>query len=240
MRAEESGAWRRPGELDLGSPGASARAEYERRVARDDRRRKEVFGRLLAPVVRAVAGERRSTTAWGRGGRGEEVVGISLNRAIGGDGFVLHDRSIPGTRSNIDHIAVVPSGIWVIDTKRYSGLVEQRDLGGWFTSRPALFVNGRNRTPLIPAVVRQMARIGEIVGTAMPVHGVLCFTEAEWRPLGRPFAIDHVTVTSERRLARSLRRPGPLDPIDLRALATELAAAFPGYGAKSAVGYRRH
>jgi hypothetical protein len=172
-------------------------------VARDDRRRKEVFGRLVAPDVRAVAGERRSTTAWGRGGRGEEVVGISLNRAIGGDGFVLHDRSIPGTRSNIDHIAVVPSGIWVIDTKRYSGLVEQRDLGGWFTSRPALFVNGRNRTPLIPAVVRQMARIGEIVGTAMPVHGVLCFTEAEWRPLGRPFTIDHVTVTSERRSRRS-------------------------------------
>ncbi|MEV4421445.1 NERD domain-containing protein, partial [Patulibacter sp. NPDC049589] len=31
---------------------------------------------------------------------------------------VLHDRRVPRTHANIDHIAIAPSGIWVIDTKR--------------------------------------------------------------------------------------------------------------------------
>jgi hypothetical protein len=48
-------------------------------------------------------------------------VGLSLSRAVGRVGLVLHDRSVPGTRSNIDHLAVVPSGVWVIDTKHYAG-----------------------------------------------------------------------------------------------------------------------
>ena len=52
--------------------------------------------------------------------------------------MVLHDRAVPGGRANIDHIAVVPSGVWVIDTKHYRGRLEQRDLGGWFVSRPAV------------------------------------------------------------------------------------------------------
>jgi hypothetical protein len=32
---------------------------------------------------------------------------------------VLHDRRIPGSRANIDHIAIAATGVWVIDSKRY-------------------------------------------------------------------------------------------------------------------------
>ena len=32
---------------------------------------------------------------------------------------VMHDRRIRGTKANIDHIAIGPSGVWVIDAKRY-------------------------------------------------------------------------------------------------------------------------
>ena len=39
---------------------------------------------------------------------------------------LLHDRRIPGRRSNIDHLAVSPSGIWVIDSKRYAGRARVR------------------------------------------------------------------------------------------------------------------
>ncbi len=95
------------------------------------------IGRYLSPVVKLVAGERQSTRAWDQGGRGEERVGRLLSKAVGLDGVVLHDRSIPGRSSNIDHIAIVPSGVWVIDTKQYTGRVQQRDLGGWFVSRPS-------------------------------------------------------------------------------------------------------
>lgn len=33
----------------------------------------------------------------------------------------VHDRRIPGSRANIDHIAVAATGVWVIDTKNATG-----------------------------------------------------------------------------------------------------------------------
>jgi hypothetical protein len=36
---------------------------------------------------------------------------------------VLHDLPIPGSKANIDHVVVTPSGITVIDSKNYSGRV---------------------------------------------------------------------------------------------------------------------
>jgi hypothetical protein len=52
-------------------------------------------------------------------------VGRLLSAAVGDAGVVLHDRAVPRGRANIDHIAVVPSGVWVIDTKRYRGRVRR-------------------------------------------------------------------------------------------------------------------
>ena len=216
-------------EIDLGLPGASARAESERRRQRDERRRQEVFGRYLAPVVKVIAGERPSTATWDRGGRGEERVGSYLRQTVGDSGLVLHDRAIPGSRSNIDHIAVVPSGVWVIDTKAYKGRVRQRDVGGWFVSRPALFVNGRNHTKLIPAVQRQSALVRRAIRADVPMHAVLCFADAEWGLLGRPFTIDGVVITWAERLAGSLGGAGPLSNDSIRALAVQIAAVFPRY-----------
>jgi hypothetical protein len=215
--------------IDPGLPGASARAEFERRRRSDDQHREQLFGRYLAPVVKVIAGERPSTVNWDRGGRGEERVGQYLSLAVGMDGLVLHDRKIPGSPANIDHIAIVPSGVWVIDTKQYRGRVQQRDLGGWFVSRPALFVNGHNRTSLIGGVLRQLDKVQTAVGAAAPLHATLCFADAEWGLLGRPFTIEGVSVTWAKRLAGWLAESGPLEHDDIRHLATRLAAAFPPY-----------
>jgi hypothetical protein len=217
------------GPLDVGQPGASAKAEYEKRSQADDRKREAVFGRFLAPVVKFMAGEDPSTTAWDKGGRGEEKVGRYLSLAVGLNGIVLHDRIIPGTPWNIDHIAIVPSGVWVIDTKQYRGRVQQRDLGGWFVSRPALFVNGHNRTSLVPAVLRQLDRVQQVVRGDASLHACLCFSDAEWGLFGRPFTIEDVTITWARRLADELRDEGPIEHDDMRELAGRVAAAFPAY-----------
>jgi Nuclease-related domain len=214
--------------VDLGQPGGSARREYERRLHNDDKRRRRIFGRHLASVIKVVAGERPTTSAWDRGGQGEARVGRYLTEAVGHTGYVLHDRRIPRTQGNIDHIAVVPSGVWVIDTKQYRGRVQQHDLGGWFTSRPALFVNGRNQTKLIPGAQSQVNRVQTAVGD-IEVHGCLCFNDAEWGLLAKPFLIDGITVTWPRRLAGSLIRPGPLGPRELNDLAARLSRAFPSY-----------
>jgi hypothetical protein len=227
----------------IGRAGASARAEYERRQAKDEARRRALFGPLapLAPLARLLAGPRPSTQAWGRGAVGEERVGYWLDHAVGRHGVVLHDRAIPGGRANIDHIAVVASGIWVIDTKHYRGRLERRELGrGWFVPRPRLVVAGRDQGRLVSASRRQQALVTEALlkdesgggrgaGPRSLVRAALCFTGVQVGLFARPFKLEGVLVTWPRPFARALRAPGPFGPAERRALAARLARAFPPY-----------
>ena len=211
-----------------GRAGASARAEYERRRANDEARRRAVFGRL-APLVRLVAGPKQSTETWGRGADGEERIGPWLDGAVGRHGVVLHDRAIPRRRANIDHLAVMPAGIWVVDSKHYRGRLERRDVGGWFVSQPRLFVAGRDRSGLVASARRQQALVTEAIVAGPPVRAALCFTGVERGLFTRPFLVDGVLITWPRAFARTLAVPGPLGPDERAALADRLARAFPPY-----------
>ena len=64
---------------------------------------------------------------------------------------VMHDRRIPRSKANIDHIVVTPGGVWVIDTKRYVGKApEKRVEGGTIWPRVELLtVKGRDKTALV-------------------------------------------------------------------------------------------
>jgi hypothetical protein len=218
---------------EQGRAGASARAEYERRQVRDEARRRAVFG-PLAPVVRLIAGPRPSTEAWGRGAAGEERVGQWLAEAVRGRGVVLHDRAVPHGRANIDHIAVVASGVWVIDTKHLRGRLECRDVGGSFVPRPRLFVAGRDQSHLVTSARRQQALVAEALVAQEPTGGALvrvalCFTGAQIGLFARPFTLDGVLVTWPRAFARALAGRGPLAPAECRALAARLTRTFPPY-----------
>ncbi|WP_245561710.1 nuclease-related domain-containing protein [Agromyces italicus] len=54
---------------------------------------------------------RQSTHAWSVGAAGEEVVGARLDAIASEHIRVLHDRRIPGSRANIDHLVVTPGGV---------------------------------------------------------------------------------------------------------------------------------
>ena len=110
---------------DEHSAGASARREYERRRAKDEARLRADWGRLGGVAV-ALAGERQSTKAWSTGAAGEERLGRLLDVLRSEGCRTLHDRRVPGTRANIDHVVVSPGGVWVIDAKRYKGRPELR------------------------------------------------------------------------------------------------------------------
>ncbi|HZU72990.1 MAG TPA: nuclease-related domain-containing protein, partial [Acidimicrobiales bacterium] len=131
-----------------GSAGSSAQRTYERRSSREKRRKEQavaaddawrsrvkadhpLLGRLATAVTPkpAVGPESQATRAWAEGAAGERRVAEVLASCSGV--IALHDRRIPGTRSNIDHLAVTPTGVFVIDAKRYDGAVEIRDRGGW-------------------------------------------------------------------------------------------------------------
>jgi hypothetical protein len=189
----------------------------------------------LAPLVGILAGPKQSTEAWRRGADGEKQVGHWLDNAVGRHGVVLHDRALPSRRANLDHIAVVASGVWVIDTKHYRGRLERRELGrGWFVPRTRLFVAGRDQGHLVTAARRQQALVAEVLvaddpGAAPLVRAALCFTGVQVGPFARPFTLDGVLVTWPRAIARTLSASGPHDPGDLRALAARLGRAFPPY-----------
>lgn len=136
--------------------GASARREYERRRAQDEQRLRQKWGRL-GHVAVALSDEKQSTRAWATGAVGEERLGARLDRLVSPSLAVLHDRRIPGSRANIDHLAITPSGIWVIDAKKYTGRPQLKIEGGILRPRvDTLLVGRRNCTRLVDGLLRQI------------------------------------------------------------------------------------
>ena len=106
--------------LDVGVAGAAAIREYERRKAKDDAARAERSRLWRAANSFFYPDGRQSTNAWKVGAAGEERVAQALTVLVdAGHGYALHDRRVPGKRSNIDHLFVGAAGVYVIDAKRY-------------------------------------------------------------------------------------------------------------------------
>ncbi len=114
---------------DLSAPGTSAQREYERRKANDEAKQRAKWGKLGGLAV-ALSDEKQSTKAWSSGAAGEAAVGARLDGLASESIRVMHDRLIPGRKANIDHIAVTPGGVWVIDTKRYVGKAPEKRVEG--------------------------------------------------------------------------------------------------------------
>jgi hypothetical protein len=63
--------------------------------------------------------------AWRRGAAGEPQTARLLDRLHQDSYQVLHDLAMPGSPANLDHLVVGPSGVFVIDSKQWSGQVHQ-------------------------------------------------------------------------------------------------------------------
>lgn len=207
-----------------GIAGASARREYERRKSKDQERLREKWGHLGTLAV-ALSDERPSTKSWAQGASGEERLGARLDAVSSGALVVLHDLRIPGTKANIDHIAVTPCGVWVIDAKRYKGRPELKIEGGLFRPRTEkLLVGGRDSTNMVDGVLRQVDAVREHAGD-VPVNGVLCFIQADWPLIGGAFTTRGVHVLWPKRLAKALVAEAAGD-IDVTRLSRAIAMRF--------------
>jgi hypothetical protein len=207
-----------------GTAGSSARREYERRKAKDEERLRQKWGRLGGIAV-ALSDEKRSTKAWVTGAIGEEKLGTRLDSLVSESIAVLHDRRIPGTKANIDHIVITRAGIWVIDAKRYKGRPELKVEGGLLRPRvEKVLVGRRDCTKLVDGVLRQVDLLRGVVGD-VPVVGALCFVEADWPLIGGSFTTRGVHVLWPKRLAKFLFEGKPAD-IDVAALRDSVATRF--------------
>ena len=211
-------------DLSPGTAGSSARREYERRKAKDDERLRNKWGKLGGIAV-ALSDEKQSTKAWATGAIGEEKLGTRLDSLVSESIAVLHDRRIPGTKANIDHIVITQAGIWVIDAKRYKGRPELKVEGGFLRPRvEKVLVGRRDCTKLVDGVLRQVDLLRGVVGD-VPVVGALCFVEADWPLIGGSFTTRGVHVLWPKRLAKFLFEGKPAD-IDVAALRDSVATRF--------------
>jgi Nuclease-related domain len=88
-------------------------------------------GGLLGLVVAALVGWRlrfrpsEQAHTWKRGAHGERHTARLLDR-LTRDGFVIfHDLAVPDSPANVDHLVIGPSGVFVIDSKQWTGSVHQ-------------------------------------------------------------------------------------------------------------------
>lgn len=173
--------------------------------------------------------EPQHVRSWATGVPGEERVGHVLDSI---EGIVaLHDRKVPGSRANLDHLAVTPAGVWAIDSKRYPGArIELRDVGGLLRRDERLYVGGRDRTHLVESMAWQVEAVSKVLGELEETVGVrplLCFVESTWGWLAKPFMVQDVTVCWPSALPDILARPGPLAAAEREWLAAALAEALP-------------
>jgi hypothetical protein len=258
---EEIGAIDQP--VRFGTPGGAAQREYERRRAKDRQTaRRELPVRIaLIAFVMIVAGvfgnhlhhgdgglfavlaglvglayfmqRRQSTEAWGTGAKGERAVGARIAKIESKGVVAIHDRRIPGSRANIDHIAVAPTGVYVIDTKVVSGKVVVKTTGPIWNRGPVrLFIKGRDKSSFIENMDRQVEAVARVLqetpwAMGVGIHPMVVLVGAEVGFFARPWRIRGVWVGWPREMQRVLSKSGSLSPQQVVELSHVLASRLP-------------
>ncbi|MDQ1631893.1 MAG: hypothetical protein QOC80_1865 [Frankiaceae bacterium] len=148
----------------------------------------------------------------------ERAVGQQLD-PLGQQGWrILHDRAVPGSTANIDHVLVGPPGVVVIDTKAHLGRVtidaSSVRVGGWSFG---------GKVEKLQAYGRAVAAC--CAGRA-PVFNIVCFTEDVG--LAAPRVWDQATLLELRQLDAWLHGlPQVLTPRQVWDLAELLEDVFP-------------
>lgn len=216
--------------IDQGIAGGSARRAYERRLAAREAANKTRWGNRVGGWVTNLGAVPHSTNAWGIGARGEERLAAALAKVPGV--VALHDRKVRRTRGNIDHLVIAPAGVFVVDAKRYEGLIRVRDYGGWFRTDLRLTVGGRNKSHLAKNMDWQVDAVLQALNAAdlevgVVVRAVLCFVDGEWPILTRPRTFENVILESDRTIGTILSYPIVHAAEEIDRLARILAGAFP-------------
>jgi hypothetical protein len=147
---------------------------------------------------------------WRRGAAGEATTALLLDRLSRRRWAVWHDLRIPGSRSNVDHLVIGPTGVWVIDSKATRAAIRvrwgsvrfgDRRLDSGPTVWEAQVVADRLRTPVRPLIVvhgdglrRRGGRCGGV--RVVPAGGLLAqVRRRRWRGrLGR----DEIDMLADR------------------------------------------
>jgi hypothetical protein len=177
----------------------------------------------------AIWGRRQTTQAWGTGAAGERATAAVLAGLIDSGFVVLHDRRMPGSSANIDHLVIGPSGVFTVESKNYAGVLR---LG-----RNSVRRNGRRADRMLEQALAQARSVQDVVdaslvGNAVTVLAVVCVHSASIRGswFQRP-VVRGVRFCSGRRLAEALTSgPAHLTTEQIREVSALLDHRFPPVG----------
>lgn len=202
------------------------RRQLERR---SEARRKKVLRNNpeTGPFLLAMSDEPTAETAFDQGASWQRWVAELLRREFPTGIFLFNRRRGAGHHGDIDVVALLPSGVWVIDIHRFEGArAEVRHRQGSNGRRDYLYIDDADQAALLDDLEAQ----GEAVTAALLRAGypriatrtVLCLidVEAEWR--GHATVGDNV-VTKARPLIKLLEHgPVVLDDTDVASLGMSL------------------
>jgi hypothetical protein len=192
-----------------------------------------VLGSLLAPrlglmlggLAAMVAGwglrfrPSPDAVAWRRGMAGERRTARLLNPLEQQGWAILHDLAVPGSRANIDHLVIGPSGVFVIDSKQYRGRLQLDPSGRLWHGGYPLAPSLRALSFEADQAAQVLPNPGVAVVPIVAVHGAQV-------PWGR-VVTDGVPVLAARRLPSLLRQlPAMLGPERVAWLADQARVRF--------------
>jgi hypothetical protein len=156
------------------------------------------YGGLIGLAVAALVGWRlrfrpsEQARAWQRGAAGERRTARLLDRLVRDGYVVFHDLAVPDSPANVDHLAIGPTGVFVIDSKQWTGTVRQGADG----------LVWHNHTPLdrtLEIVHWEAATISRTLGTRATPPAVRARRPCpRWRP-GRPGRGDRARLPAPQR-----------------------------------------
>ncbi len=157
-------------------------------------------------------------------------IAVRLEEVAGFQSLFLHDRLRGrGLEGEISHVAVAPSGVWVVGATQYDGhRVNVAWAGGADEAdRERLLVGGRDKTILVKALDSQRQAVRDALAAYdVPVAGLLCFVGAQLPRVCTPMIHGHV-VCDEEVAGAHLSQDGPLDAADRQEIFEILERTFP-------------
>jgi hypothetical protein len=175
----------------------------------------------------------RRDPKWTKGAAGEYLMDRSLHNHIKEGAVILTDRVLPGTKSNIDHIVIAQSGVWIIDTKTWRGKIEYKSTSVFGTEK-RLYVGGRDRTPDVEAIFNLVIPVAQVIGDkTVPIRPALVFIDGEWSDASTPRIVtsrpyQHLTVLISwpKALWKKINEVGPLDADTVKQIGERLDASL--------------
>jgi hypothetical protein len=157
--------------------------------------------------------------AWRRGAAGERRTARLLGSLERHGWAVLHDLAVPGSRANLDHLAIGPGGVFVIDSKQYRGRLELDPTGRLWHGRFPLAPSLRAVSTEADQAALVLTDPDVVVVPVMAIHGA----QVPWGKV----VTNGVPVIPARRLPRMLRElPAVLGPERVAGLADQARVRF--------------